>query len=130
MLLLFSWRVFLSTSLIPTRGFFNYFSRVFFDWGMLWLLASHYPHPVPPSAASIIFPSCMAALPYLIRARQCLIMFNVGLKKKDPKRYQHILNAIKYSSSLFPLIVSAYQKTMAGALVAVQLEKLLIVLMV
>lgn len=97
---------------------------------MLWLLASHYPHPVPPSAESIIIPSCFAALPYLIRARQCLIMYNVGLKKNCPKRYQHILNAIKYSSSLFPLIVSAYQKTMAGEKVAKQLESVLVILMI
>jgi len=105
-------------------------SKVFFDWGMLWLLASHYPHPVPPSGQSIIIPSCFAALPYLIRARQCLIMFNVGLKKNDPKRYQHILNAIKYCSSLFPLLVSAYMKTLAGERVAKQLEVVLIVLLV
>lgn len=105
-------------------------SKVFFDWGMLWLLASHYPHPIPPSAKSIIIPSCFAALPYLIRARQCLIMYNVGLKKNCPKRYQHVLNAIKYSSSLFPLIVSAYQKTMAGEKVAKELESVLIILMI
>jgi len=104
--------------------------KVFFDWGMLWLLASHYPHPVPPSAESIIIPSCFAALPYLIRARQCLIMYSVGLKQNCPKRYQHILNAIKYSSSLFPLIVSAYQKTMAGERVAKQLDSVLIILMI
>ena len=97
---------------------------------MLWLLASHYPYPVPPSAEMIIIPSCFAALPYLIRARQCLIMYNVGKHKQDPKRYQHVLNAIKYSSSLFPLIVSAYQKTMAGAMVAKQLEYVLIILMI
>lgn len=104
-------------------------SKVFFDWGMLWLLASHYPHPVPPSLQSIIVPSCFASLPYLIRARQCLIMYNVGKHKNDPKRYQHVLNAIKYSTSLFPLIVSAFQKTTYGQNVAEKAEVLLIVLL-
>lgn len=86
-------------------------SKVFFDWGMLWHLASHYPQEVPNSVHSIVIPSTFAALPYLIRARQCIVMFNVGKVKNDPKRYQHALNAIKYSTSLFPICVSAYQKT-------------------
>lgn len=105
-------------------------SKVFFDLGMLWHLASHYPNPVPSSAHSIVIPSCFASLPYIIRARQCLIMYNVGRLKQDPKRYQHVLNAIKYSSSLFPLIVSAYQKTSAGKEYQQQLETLLIVLLI
>lgn len=105
-------------------------SKVFFDWGMLWLIASHYPNPVPPSLQSIIVPSCFASLPYLIRARQCLIMYNVGKHKKDPKRYQHVLNAIKYSTSLFPLILSAFQKTTYGQKVVQQSETLLIVLLI
>lgn len=104
-------------------------SKVFFDWGMLWLLASYYPDPVPNNAESIIVPSCLASLPYLIRARQCLIMYNVGKHKNDPNRYQHVLNAIKYSTSLFPLIVSAYQKTQSGAQIADQLNTLLIILL-
>jgi len=104
-------------------------SKVFFDWGMLWLLASHYPHPVPASLQSIIVPSCFASLPYLIRARQCLIMYNVGRLKHDPKRYQHVLNAIKYSTSLFPLLVSAMQKTETGSKIGRPLEILLIVLL-
>ena len=33
------------------------------------------------------------------------------LLQADPKRYQHILNAIKYSTSIFPLCLSAYQQT-------------------
>lgn len=103
--------------------------KVFFDWGMLWLLASHYPNPVPPSAKSIIIPSCFASLPYLIRARQCLVMYSVGLQKNDSKRYQHILNAIKYSTSLFPLIISAFQKTEAGQKIKSQLEVTLIILL-
>lgn len=59
-------------------------SKVFFDWGMLWHLASHYPNPVPKSVHSILIPSCCAAIPYIIRARQCLIMYTVGrLKVSD-----------------------------------------------
>lgn len=104
-------------------------SKVFFDWGMLWLMAAYYPHPVPPVGASIIVPSFAASIPYLVRARQCLIMYNVGKKKNDPNRHHHVLNAIKYSTSLFPLIVSAYQKTMTGDIFAKQLDYLLIVLL-
>jgi hypothetical protein len=104
-------------------------SKVFFDWGMLWLMAAYYPHPVPPTGSSIIVPSCFASVPYLVRARQCLIMYNVGKKKNDPNKHHHILNAIKYSTSLFPLIVSAYQKTIRGDIFAKQLDYLLIVLL-
>lgn len=89
-------------------------SKVFFDWGMLGHMASHYPEPVPPSAHNIIIPSICAAIPYLVRARQCLVMLTIGGLKKDPKRYQHLANAIKYSTSIFPLILSAYQKTIAN----------------
>ena len=53
-------------------------SKVFFDWGMLLHMASHYPDPVPPSAHNILIPSACAAIPYIIRARQCLIMYTVG----------------------------------------------------
>lgn len=53
-------------------------SKVFFDWGMLFHLASHFPEPVPKSAHSILIPSFCAAIPYIIRARQCLIMYTVG----------------------------------------------------
>mmetsp|Transcript_39591 Transcript_39591/g.58166 ORF Transcript_39591/g.58166 Transcript_39591/m.58166 type:complete len:489 (-) Transcript_39591:123-1589(-) len=103
-------------------------SKVFFDWGMLWHLASHYPDPVPSSAHAILIPSAVAALPYIIRARQCIVMHTVGLVKNDPKRYQHVLNAIKYSTSLFPICLSAYQKTVDEDK-AKQLELLLVVLL-
>jgi hypothetical protein len=103
-------------------------SKVFFDWGMLWHLASHYPDPVPASAHSIIIPSICASWPYICRARQCLIMHTVGVFKNDPKRYQHVLNAIKYSTSLFPLIVSAYQKTVDNE-TATSLDIFLIILL-
>lgn len=107
-------------------------SKVFFDWGMLWHLASHYPNPVPAGVQSIVLPSLCAAWPYLVRARQCLVMHTVGLAKNDPKRYQHILNAIKYSTSLFPIIVSAFQKTLVDqpALSAFTEQVLLLLLLV
>jgi len=95
---------------------------------MLWHLASHYPEPVPSSTHSIIIPSLCASLPYIIRARQCLIMHTVGKIKNDPKRYQHLLNALKYSTSLFPLCVSAYQKTISEESAA-NLEYLLVTLL-
>lgn len=57
-------------------------------------------------------------------------MYSVGLQKKDPKRYQHILNAIKYSTSLFPLILSAFQKTESGQKIKDKLEIVLIILLV
>jgi len=104
-------------------------SKVFFDWGMMLHLASHYPDPVPPSVHAIIIPSIAASLPYIIRARQCLIMHTVGKRKNDPKRYQHLLNALKYSSSLFPLCVSAYQKTVDTEKAA-QVDKVFIALIV
>mmetsp|Transcript_11739 Transcript_11739/g.18198 ORF Transcript_11739/g.18198 Transcript_11739/m.18198 type:complete len:463 (-) Transcript_11739:66-1454(-) len=103
-------------------------SKVFFDWGMLWHLASHFPEPVPPSTHAILIPSICAAIPYLIRARQCLIMHTVGRIKNDPKKYQHMLNAIKYSTSIWPLCLSAYQQTITKEQAA-SLEPLLICLL-
>lgn len=105
-------------------------SKVFFDWGFLLHLASHYPDPVPPSVHAIIIPSMAASWPYVCRARQCLIMHEVGRRKNDPKRYQHLLNALKYSSSLFPLCVSAYQKTLDDPVKAAQVDKIMIILIV
>src|SRR6056300_565031 len=64
-------------------------------------LAWHYPQPVPMDLHSIAIPSIAASLPYLCRARQCIIMHTIGRMKGDPKRYQHMLNAIKYSTSLW-----------------------------
>lgn len=104
-------------------------SKVFFDWGMLWHLAYHYPHAVPASAHTILIPSAFAALPYIIRARQCIIMHTVGRIKNDPKRYLHLVNAVKYSTSLWPICLSAYQKTVGGQQ-AQQLETLLILLLI
>jgi len=86
-------------------------SKVFFDWGMLLFMASYYPKPVPASVWNILIPSGFAAVPYLIRARQCLVMWSVTRLKNDPGRYQHLWNALKYSTSIFPLCLSAYQKT-------------------
>jgi len=104
-------------------------SKIFSDWGMLLHMAAHYPDPSPKAIDSILIPSIFAALPYLIRARQCLIMYTVGRLRQDPKRYQHILNAIKYSSSLFPICVSAYQQTLSAD-GAKLWERTLIVLMI
>lgn len=104
-------------------------SKVFFDWGMIWTLAANYPNPVPRSAASIVIPSSFASLPFLIRARQCHIMYIVGNHKKDPQKYLHVLNAIKYSTSLFPLIVSAYMKTSITNRMQSRLEVALVVLL-
>lgn len=85
-------------------------SKVFFDWGMLIHMATHYPHPVPKDYHMIVFPSLAAAIPFIIRARQCLIMYNIGRIARDKSRYAHIANAIKYSTSIWPLCVSVYQK--------------------
>mmetsp|Transcript_18333 Transcript_18333/g.27629 ORF Transcript_18333/g.27629 Transcript_18333/m.27629 type:complete len:476 (-) Transcript_18333:2780-4207(-) len=104
-------------------------SKVFFDWGMLWHLAWHYPEPVPMELHSIIIPSVAASLPYFIRARQCLVMYTIGAMKADAKKYQHMLNAIKYSTSLWPLVVSAYQKTITNEKEKAALEAFLIVLL-
>lgn len=104
-------------------------SKVFFDWGMLFHMASHYPHPVPPSAHNILIPSAFAAVPFLIRARQCLVMYGLGRLKSDPKRFDHLWNALKYSSSIFPLCLSAYQKTVDEKQ-AQNLEKYLILLVI
>jgi hypothetical protein len=103
-------------------------SKVFFDWGMLWHMAMYYPSPVPPSAYNIVIPSSCAAVPYIIRARQCIIMYNVTRLKGDPRRFSHLWNALKYTTSMFPLCLSAYQKTI-GADNAKQLENLLIILL-
>jgi len=104
-------------------------SKVFFDWGMLWHLAWHYPQPVPMDLHSIAIPSIAASLPYLCRARQCIIMHTIGRMKSDPKRYQHMLNAIKYSTSLWPLLISAYQKVVSTEEEKLMLERVLIVLL-
>jgi hypothetical protein len=104
-------------------------SKVFFDWGMLWHLAWHYPEPVPMDLHTIAIPSIAASLPYLCRARQCIVMHTIGRMKSDPKRYQHMLNAIKYSTSLWPLILSAYQKVVSTDEEKATLEKVLIILL-
>ena len=55
-------------------------------------------------------------------------MHQVGRLQADPKRGQHIQNAIKYSTSLWPLFLSAYQKTIEPEKAA-SLEPLLIFLL-
>lgn len=105
-------------------------SKVFFDWGMLAKQAGYYPNPVPVAALNIVLPSLCAALPYLIRARQCLIMYTVGRLKRDPMRHQHLMNAFKYSTSMYPLILSAYLKTFSAQDDTKSLEVLLTFLLV
>ena len=85
-------------------------SKVFFDWGILLHMAAN-PGPMQATTQTILIPSALAAVPYLIRARQCLVMYTVDRLKKDPKRYAHLANALKYSTSIFPLCLSAYSKT-------------------
>lgn len=104
-------------------------SKVFFDWGWLLHLASHYPDSVPKSTHAILIPSFFAAIPYLCRARQCLIMHTVGRYTHNPKRYQHIMNAVKYASSIVPICFSAYQQTL-DPLQAASMEPFLIGLLV
>lgn len=104
-------------------------SKVFFDWGMLIHMASHYPNPVPASAHNILIPSGFAAMPYVIRARQCLIMYSVGRIKKEKNRFSHLWNALKYSTSILPLCLSAYQQTISKQ-AGESLESILILLLV
>jgi len=103
-------------------------SKVFFDWGFLLHQMAYYPNPVGKTVYNIIVPSSFAAIPFLIRARQCLLMLQIGKLKKDPKRYHHLANAIKYSTSIWPLILSAYQKTMLDEVAAKKLDPLLFLL--
>ena len=109
-------------------------SKVFFDWGMLFHMLSHYPHPVPPSPYNILIPTACAAVPFLIRARQCLVMwsfckFQPKQSHDYSKRLTHLANALKYATSIFPLSLSAYQKTIDPKRAA-RLDHFLILLLV
>ena len=105
-------------------------SKVFFDWGMLINMAMYYPNPVPPSTSHILLPSSFAAVPYIIRARQCIVMWYVTSMKNDhANKYQHLWNALKYCSSILPICVSAYQRVIMKDR-AKELEPLLILLLV
>jgi EXS family len=104
-------------------------SKVFFDWGLLLHKAAYYPNSVPKSVWHILIPSAAAAVPYIIRARQCLVMWSVTSLKNDPGRYQHLWNALKYCTSIFPLCLSAYQKTVSKD-TAAKLDRYLIFLLV
>lgn len=99
-------------------------SKVFFDWGMSIHLAQYYPEPVPPSVQHIILPSLAAAAPYLIRSRQCFAMWTVTGDSK------HVLNGIKYASSILPLILSACQKALSSDRLQGQLETVLVVVLI
>jgi EXS family len=104
-------------------------SKVFFDCALLLYMAAYYPKPVPMSVWRILIPSAAAAVPYIIRARQCLVMWSVTSLKNDPGRYQHLWNALKYCTSIFPLCLSAYQKTVSKDFAA-KLDKYLTFLLV
>ena len=59
-----------------------------------------------------------------VRSTYCLIVssherFSPSLyfrnfSQKDLKRFDNIFNAVKYSTSLFPICLSAYQKTLSA----------------
>mmetsp|Transcript_19939 Transcript_19939/g.49636 ORF Transcript_19939/g.49636 Transcript_19939/m.49636 type:complete len:524 (+) Transcript_19939:291-1862(+) len=128
-----------NTGIVPRRipfvdvffaDFMCSLSKVFFDWGMLAHQAIHYPHPVPAATHNIVVPSFCAAMPYLIRARQCLIMFTVGKLSRDPHKHHHLMNAFKYSTSMYPLILSAYLKTLSAGTNTTTLNRILVVLMI
>jgi hypothetical protein len=105
-------------------------SKVFFDWGMLFHMAMYYPRPVPISTYHILIPSTFAAVPFIIRARQCIVMWYVTSMKNDhANKYQHLWNALKYCTSIFPLLLSAYQKTVMKHR-AKELEPVLIMLLI
>ena len=38
-------------------------------------------------------------------------MYTVCQKQRDPHKTQHLMNAFKYSTSMYPLILSAYIQT-------------------
>jgi EXS family len=76
-----------------------------------------------------VIPSAFAAVPFVIRARQCMVMYQIGRLTIQHNRFSHLANAVKYGSSIFPLLVSAYQKTVSAA-ASVRLEPLLILLLV
>jgi hypothetical protein len=67
-------------------------SKLFFDWGMLFHMALHFPQPVPPALHNILIPSACAAVPYLIRTRQCLIMHTVGKIKVSKNECKYHIN--------------------------------------
>ena len=100
-------------------------SKVFYDVGTLLGLLLHRPHrPAPGSAASHL-PPLLAAVPFLLRARQCLSSYNGsfgrggrplplpprqrGLRRNPP--HLHLLNLLKYVSSLLPLAASFLRST-------------------
>lgn len=99
------------------------------SYSIIFSVAWHYPQPVPQDVINILIPSACASVPYFIRARQCLVMYSVGRIKNEKGRFNHLWNGLKYSSSIFPLCLSAYQKTVSDELEK-DLEKYLILLLV
>ncbi|TMW69451.1 hypothetical protein Poli38472_001607 [Pythium oligandrum] len=64
-------------------------------------------------------PYFAASMPYIIRATQCLISFHRTTSAND--RFLHLLNTLKYCSSLLVISVGAYPQIMGH--VGVRLEK-------
>lgn len=105
-------------------------SKVFFDWGILLHIAASPESTLAPKMRTILLPSTLAAIPYIIRTRQCLVMYTVGNYRNDPKRYQHLANALKYATSIFPLCLSAYSKTLDSVQQEQALEYYLVLLLI
>ncbi|GMI40897.1 hypothetical protein TrCOL_g4351 [Triparma columacea] len=80
-------------------------SKVFFDQGLLLTLAFHYPDHIARSSKSLIIPPLFASSPYLIRARQCANSWINFENKSDPMRHMHVLNGVKYLSSIVPIVL-------------------------
>jgi len=103
-------------------------SKVFFDWGILLHMATS-SGTLQATAQTILIPSCLAAIPYLIRTRQCVLMYTLCRLKSDRKRFSHLWNALKYATSIFPLCLSAYSKTLGSPKREKELEVYLVILL-
>jgi len=64
-------------------------SKVFFDWGLLWTMFYYYPNAIPSTLSSIALPSILSSIPYIIRARQCIVSYYAGVRKVE--FVQHIV---------------------------------------
>ena len=62
-------------------------SKVFFDWGLLWTMFYYYPSAIPSTLSSIALPSILSSIPYIIRARQCIVSYYAGVRKVELVQY-------------------------------------------
>ncbi|GMH87333.1 hypothetical protein TrVE_jg12447 [Triparma verrucosa] len=83
-------------------------SKIFFDLGLLFSLVCSYPHNLPTSSTVLLIPSLFASMPFLIRIRQCMGSY-FNNEKNDGFEFMHILNSLKYASSILPIVISAFQ---------------------